>query len=324
MRWPVCGMLAAMRAARGFHVVEAVVIVAVCAMLAALVIVLVGGNRDSERRVRDAGQLGQIHQAMLSWANTNGDRFPLPSLIDVADKTVAAKDAKKNTTANIFSVLVFHDMLLPEMLISPAETNERVVVDADYDFTKVPAGSVAASTADPLDFPLWDPSFKAGLGEEGGNVSYAHLLPSGDRLSMWSNTFSSQQVVLGNRGPRVRGVEYERSQAADAVASVQLADAQSNTLRFYSPYGQWSGHVVYNDNHVRFMRSMVSRGEDGQRSERSIGFVRAGDAGRLVRVEDVLFYDEPADAQDGRVANVFLSIFVEAGERPSDFEAVWD
>src|SRR4029077_3022728 len=119
-----------------------------------------------------------------------------------ADQTVGDSGHTKDTTANILSLLVFNGGVSPEMLINPAESNTDQIQRADdYNYT-APRSAVSAANA------LWDPAFRgtpedpirfwgkavAGtVDKKPGNQSYAHLIPTGNRLKMWSDTYNSTE-----------------------------------------------------------------------------------------------------------------------------------
>ena len=286
---------------RGFTALEAVVVIfAVLLLLGILSVVIDGGVLGRRRgcghpQLRDSTQLRGIHQAMVVWAQNNKDRYPLPSVIDANNDTVAEPGTAKDTTNNILSMLVWNGSVGTEMLISPQEASGKIALYDTYEFEN-PSGAVNPAKA------LWDPKLRADFtGKEPGHVSYGHLLPSGARLDQWNNSFNAETAIVGNRGPRVTAVTYDGKGVAKPVV-----DEQSVTMLIHGSRVRWEGNVAYNDNHVEFLNS-VKAGK----------YKTAAGAER----EDVLFWDEPDDAAG---TNAFLGIYTGAGDSPSAFKTIWD
>src|SRR5262249_14603239 len=129
--------------------------------------------------------------------NCGGDTYPLPSRMDRGNYVIDAPGPTKDTTSNIFSMLIFNGTIKPDLLISPVETNPYISAYTSYEFDR-PRGAAQPQRA------TWDPNLSAALdGSKSGNVSYANLQPAGERASRWSNSFAASECVLTNRGPQV-------------------------------------------------------------------------------------------------------------------------
>lgn len=309
-----------MRSARtGFTMIDTVAAAVVVALAGAVAAVHCGAQPDSElakarrtsRRLKDATHLRGIGQALITFAQNNADRYPLPSRLDQANATVREEGAAKDTSGNVMSILIYSGFLPTDMLISPVEVNTRIAEYASYEFDRPKAA------ADPAN-ALWDPAFSADFtGGKTGGLSYAHLPPSGDRVKRWSNTFVASEGVVGTRGPEITSV----TRKDDGSTVPVFANEQSNTFNMFEPRGDrpaaWSGHTAFNDNHVDFQSRALSPGT-------SIPFDPEGrnykDAKGEART-DIRFYDEPDDPKS---VNDYLSIFVRAGKTPADFKAIWD
>jgi hypothetical protein len=284
---------------RGFTVIDLIVVVFSIGLLGAVVVLItapaMAPRGCGSRQLRDSMQVRGIHQAMVVWAHNNKDQYPLPSLIDVENATVAEEGAAKDTTANILSMLVYNGSIGNEMLFSPAEASGSISLCETYEFEQ-PKGAVDPAKAQ------WDPKLRADFTSgEGGHVSYAHLLPSGERLKKWGNSFNADDAILGNRGPQVYSVTYDKRGLASPVL-----DQNSTTHLIHGSRVKWEGNIAFNDNHVEF----VNEPKAGT-------FVTGAGAKR----EDLLFYDEPDDAS---ARNHVLSIFIKAGPALSDFKPIWD
>jgi prepilin-type processing-associated H-X9-DG protein len=264
-----------------------------------------GIARAKARQVKDEANLRSIIEAMHAWAKVNKDHFPLPSEIDVNGKTVAGADAAKDTTANIFSVLIYMGQISTDACVSAAEASANISVDKNYMFD-APTAAVTPTQA------LWDPAFSADFtGGKTGNVSFAHLQPAGGRKAHWSATFMTSEAVVGNRGPRISKVADD----ADGIPVASVADPNTLTFLIHGDRDKWEGNIAYNDGHVNFERTLLPR----VKPESNTWPTYSDKDGK--RHLDCLFYDEPDDAAG---ANAFLGIFTKSGAAVKDWQAIWD
>ncbi|KAA0212770.1 MAG: prepilin-type N-terminal cleavage/methylation domain-containing protein [Leptolyngbya sp. PLA3] len=241
----------------GFTLIELLVVIAIIALLIGILLPALSKARKTAQQLKDSTQIRNILQAMAVFANQNRDSYPLPSRLDKGNKTInaaAGQESIKDTTRNIFSILVFDGSIPTEMCIGTTEPNGQFEVYKDYELSE-PEGAV-----DP-DFALWDPKFSANPADASsatavanqnpqGNFSYAHTLPFGKRKSLWSNDFSATQAMLSNRGP-----EYDLN-GSGQDGTWQLVEGtygeQSNTLLIHGGRSKWEGLIGYNDAHVDF------------------------------------------------------------------------
>lgn len=192
--------------------------------------------------------------------------------------------------------MLWNGLVTTELLMSPAEAG-NVEKYEGYELAS-PKAAVNPAKA------LWDPAFRADFtGKEPGGVSYAHMLPGGDRVASWGNTFDPNQVAVANRGPKVNGVSYKKDGTIDKIDS----DEVSVTLQFHGRT-EWSGNIAYNDNHVKFEQDMTGS---------ELTYLNADGE----KQSDLIFYDEP---DDPTATNAFVSIFTAAGNKRSDFNSIWD
>ena len=209
---------------RGFTIIELIVVVVVILVLfvvAGIIIPSQGKRHGGHHQLKDATQLRGIGQAMFIWAMNNDDKYPLPSVIDVNNATVAELGRAKDTTANIFSPLIDDGSVTAELCISPLENNERIVAYENYE-TEEPTAAI-----DPVK-ALWDPGFSADFtAEGGGNISYAHLIPVGERLDMWKITNKGDEAILSNRGPEMASINR-----ADGNVVTGFTNPDTNTILF--------------------------------------------------------------------------------------------
>lgn len=288
------------RCVRGLTVVEVIAIVVVVVVLIGILLPALQPPRVNNRQLRDQTHVRGIVQAMSLWAQNNGDRYPIPSLIDKDNATVADIGATKNTTANIFSLLVFNGSIPTEICVSPAESNGKIEVFTKYALERPP-------TAANPEKALWDPVFNADFtGEKQSHLSYANLRPFGPRAKRWGSTMVATDAQVGNRGPEIKEIQRRRSRFTAITA---LKD--SNTFLIHGGRSTWEGNIAYGDTHVNYEVSMI--GEDAANWPNYQG--KAGST------PDCLFFDEPDDVKGD---NVFMSIFTKAGAEAKDWKAIWD
>ncbi len=287
------------RARRGLTRTDLITIVVILLLLVLLAGILMPalGVRRTSKQLKDSTHVRSLMQALYTWPQRGNDQFPLPSLLDRGDATIAGPAESKDTTANIVSILVQEGLVVPEQLVGPAETNPRIRVFGNYQF-KNPAAAANPAKA------LWDPALSADfVSAKGGNISYAHMLPYGDRLKQWACNFDPEAVVLGNRGPEVASI----AKNPDGSVAPRFAKPNSYTFLIHGSRTRWEGNIGFNDNHVDYLLSPILENK-----------YTSTDAQEW---PDALFYDEPDDAD---ATNAFLGIFIKAGKERKDFVAIWD
>ncbi len=282
----------------GYTLVDLLVVLIILAIVGALLLPLLQPARPTGPRMpKDSTQVRGIHQGMILFAQSNQDRFPLPSQLDAGGHTLAGDAAAKDTTANIISMLIYNGFFAPEQTISPQEANPKIRVFERYQYTE-PSGAANPKMA------LWDPAFSADFTAGEANLSYAMTpLWSKQRVTM-VNSFDSLHAVFGNRGPQIASVSYTSA----GEARPWRMNAGSYTDLIHGGPATWEGNIAYSDNHVNFELGMARE---------NLRWLDARGKG----LSDVFFYDEPEDTSD---TNAFLGIFVNTGATKDQWRAIWD
>jgi hypothetical protein len=211
---------------------------------------------------------------MQIWAQSNRDKYPTPSVLDISNQTItggtAANLGSKDNTGNVLSLLIFNAAITPEICVTPSEVSGNVAAMTNYQNSNPSTAAVPANA-------LWDPKFRGAPStfETGGNGngrdstqlnsnnSYANLVfPFPGRTSKWSNNYSATDAVFGNRGPLFTGQSTSGTtgQAAPfptGAAGWQLlansdVGERSQTLQIHGGRNTWEGNIGYNDGHVNF------------------------------------------------------------------------
>ena len=263
-----------------FTLIELLVVIAIIALLIGILLPALGKARQRANSLKDATQLRSLMQGLVVFAGNNRDFYPLPSRVDKNDKTIDGSalnsSQEKNTTGNIFSILISQGIVDPGICYSPIELGNFEEYEL-YQFEN-PVGAIPASGSG-LSEALWDPNFKAtpldpgyNNGTEGtpgnelpgwatlpGGFSYAHTPPFAFRRPQWENTFDALEPALANRGP-----VYELGSGGGAEGNWELYDdmgsgggdsplgVNSVTLAMNGNRAEWAGNIGFNDAHVDF------------------------------------------------------------------------
>jgi len=246
-----------MKNRKAFTLIELLVVIAIIALLIGILLPALGKARQSARQLKDSTQVRGLHQGCVTWAQNNGDDYPLPSRVDKANYVVnvaATSSTQKDITRHMWSMLIFNGTVSTEIFLNPAEASGVVKLYDAYEFDQ-PTGAATPVQA------TWDPKFRGtpldlpvngvGAGDPGNN-SYGHTPPFGKRKARWTNTFSASEVVLGDRGPCFTLTGTGATRQWNLLAGSPFGE-QSITLLIHGSRVKWEGNEAFNDNHVEFL-----------------------------------------------------------------------
>lgn len=213
----------AKRRQAGFSLLDLMVVIVCIAAVLSVQIPADAASRRTARRMQNSTQLRGIHQGLVTFANSNKDRFP-----GLSSRGEILPDNDVNTGSSgpgdyvqaRYWLMLDGDYFTPEYAISPSETHALTEYEPGL-----------ANVAAPVQWNARQKHYSYAMLGIAGNPGQAPAAPG--RGAEWAMTLNSQAVVLSDRNT---GMDAGRR-----VQSIHTDEA-----------GVWAGSVLWNDNHVGF------------------------------------------------------------------------
>ncbi|MGB0766935.1 MAG: type II secretion system protein [Phycisphaeraceae bacterium] len=211
----------------GFTLIELLVVISIIALLIAILLPALGAARRTARRMQNSTQTRGIHQAMVTFSNSNKNFFPgresdgdtLPAGVN----NTGAMGVDGDTVQARYWILLDGDFFTAEYALSPAETETQT--------EWVATGSPAVVAA---------------------NYSYAFLAiqatgmtPDSNRRAEWSQTLNTQAIAVSDRALGAAATPY----------SIHTEDTGTPANN------KWAGSITRNDNSTGYEASGAANGK---------------------------------------------------------------
>ncbi len=222
------------RRTTAFSLTDLLVVIVVIAAMLAVQLPTDAAARRTARQMQNSVQLRGIHQALVTHANSQKERFA-----GLNSKGQILKDGERttgnsgdgNTIQARYWIMLRGEFFTPDYAVSPNETADIDPVDYDgWDDDTVP--TVKWDERD-KNYSYAMLGFRKGRANNGQPPSFAVNADDAPRAAEWRQTLNSQAVVLSDRNAG--------DNATNQVESIHSGER-----------GEWRGGVLWNDNHVGF------------------------------------------------------------------------
>jgi prepilin-type N-terminal cleavage/methylation domain-containing protein/prepilin-type processing-associated H-X9-DG protein len=237
------------RAAKGFTLVELLVVIGIIALLISILLPSLNRARETANRVKCASNLRQIGQAMLLYSNENKGAYPRTLFSAGAGSAptfftgsgtdpflTTTKPDNNDVTAAVFLILRTQD-ISASVFNCPSSNGEA------WDF-----GGGSNSAANQVNFP-------GGTGNgQGKFLSYSIANPYPDTGAVaggykWVNSQDADFALLADINPGTTGGQSDNVLQPSTVSLSVLRQANTNN------HNKDGENVLYGDGHVEFQNN---------------------------------------------------------------------
>lgn len=217
------------RTIHGFTLIELLVVISIIALLIAILLPALGAARLSARKLQSNTQLRGMHQAMVTFGQSNKGYFP--GLRSSGDQWVLSADndaaAHGSTVMARYAILLEGDFFTPDYAIHPNDPQPHTAYDPN--------------SGTPLDYRNYSYAMLELVRTNGGNGLNTVAGNSDYKRGEWRETLNSQAIIMSDR--------------LIDVPPTGFGDPSTYTGIWSDDPGESEWGVVWNDNHTVFERT---------------------------------------------------------------------